>query len=82
MSKLGRAKKHLSKQRREREREMESCKVLKNIIGKLLRGQDDVRETWEEYSEDIYNLDSKEYITSNMFSLDDTGRCIILREQH
>ena len=37
-------------------------------------GEDDVRETWRKYLEDLYNSDTEEHITINMCSFEVSRR--------
>ena len=48
---------------------MENGSRIKGITGKVVMGADNVRKTWKEYLEDLYNVDTYERVSLNMFIL-------------
>ena len=38
---------------------MERCRKIEDKTGRLVRGEDKVRETWKEHFEDQHNADTK-----------------------
>ena len=49
---------------------VESCSRIKDGIGILAQGEDELRRIWK-YFEDIYNIDTQELVTVHMCGFDE-----------
>ena len=49
---------------------VESCSRVKDGNGRLAWREDDVRKNWEEYFEDLYNIDIQEQVAIHMHGFD------------
>ena len=46
--------------------QVENCNKTKDTAERLVMEEDGVQETREEYFEDLYNIDTEEWVTTNM----------------
>ena len=49
---------------------MKSCMRIKDGNGRLAQGEDEVRRIWNEYFEDLYNIDTQEQVAVHMCDFD------------
>ena len=49
---------------------MKSCMRIKDGNGRLAQGEDEVRRIWNEYFEDLYNIDTQEQVAVYMCDFD------------
>ena len=53
---------------------VECCSRVKDGNGRLTQGEDEARKIWNEYFEDLYNIDTQEEVTVHMCGFDGIQR--------
>ena len=60
---------------------MKICSIIKNVNERLALREDKVRRVWEDYFEDLYNMDNKEGVAIHMCGFEGVQKGTYFREE-